>query len=364
MKILITGASGFLGQYVVAQALRQGYQVAAVVRPQTKAASLPWHEHPNLDLVRLDLRQSRGIVEALTGIDAVIHLAAAKAGDFYAQFAGTVIATENLLTAMPQANVTRLIAISTFSVYDYLKLRSGQWLDETSPIEAKPKNRDEYAQTKLLQEALYRSFSEAPSHEVTILRPGMIYGRNNLWHALIGAELGKTRWLKVGGRGILPLTYVENCAEAIVQAIAATAAIGETINLVDDNLPTQHCYTEKILAVTPEPPKLTSISWWGMQSIANTAWWVNQQFLGGQGRLPGILVPAKIHARFKPLRYRNSKAKQLLDWHPRYSLDQAIARSTSTDNLLKVSANPKLDTFTTSSETFPETSLSSLEVLV
>ena len=102
--VFITGASGFLGRYVVQAALDQGYRVKAVVRPASNASQLSWSTHPQVELVRLDLRQAKGIAEALAGVDWVIHLAAVKGGDFYDRFAGTVIATENLLRAKSASN--------------------------------------------------------------------------------------------------------------------------------------------------------------------------------------------------------------------------------------------------------------------
>ena len=331
-KVFITGAAGFVGQYVVAAVLRAGHEVLANVRAKTNVEKISWHDHPKVTFVRQDLRQRRNLVEAVQAADAVIHLAAVKSGDFYDQFAGTVIATENLLWAMKSAGVKQLIAISTFSVYDFLRTKPGRVLDENGLIEAEPKNRDEYAQTKLIQEKLYRAFEG----DVTILRPGMIYGRDNIWHALIGAEVGGNRWLKIGGRATLPMAYVENCAEAIAASLNAPEAVGQTINIVDDNLPTQKAYLKQLLAYTPEPPKLIPVSWFLMRSIANLAWWYNQKILGGQAKLPGILVPAKLQGRFKPLKYNNKRAKALLNWEPRYGLEESFERSCGDIDLVAV----------------------------
>ncbi|MGB7084702.1 MAG: NAD(P)-dependent oxidoreductase [Phormidesmis sp.] len=333
-KVFITGAAGFVGQYVVAAVLRAGHEVLANIRAKTTVEDISWHAHPDVTLIRQDLRQRRGLVDAVAGADAVIHLAAVKSGDFYDQFAGTVIATENLLWAMKEAGVQQLVAISTFSVYDYLGMKPHQLLDENAPIEPAPQNRDEYAQTKLIQEKLYRAFEG----DVTILRPGMIYGRNNLWHALVGAEVGGDRWLKIGGKATLPMAYVENCAEAIAATLNAPTAVGQTINLVDDQLPTQKEYLKLLLTYTPTPPKLIPVSWFAMRSIANLAWWVNQTFLEGKAKMPGILVPAKLQGRFKPLTYSNDRAKDLLGWSPQYSTEAAFSRSCSDLDLVDVPA--------------------------
>lgn len=342
MKLLITGASGFLGQYVVAEALRRGHQVKAVIRPVSDEKRLPWHNHPDIELVRLDLRQKQGIVAALANVDAVIHLAATKEGDFYTQFAGTVIATENLLDGMAQANILRLVAISTFSVYDYLKMPLKKVLDENSPIEIDPKYRDEYAQTKLVQEKLVREFEQKQAAKVTILRPGMIYGRECLWHAFLGAEFGENFWLRIGAKAVMPLTYVENCAEAIILAAETEESIGQTLNIIDDNLPTQNTYIKKLCDRTPSPPRMILVPWTIMRLVTNALWLYNQKFLQGHLKVPSIFVPARMQARFKPLRYSNQRIKQILNWTPKYNLDQALDRSCSNANLLNLSSQTTL----------------------
>ena len=336
MKLFITGASGFLGKYVVAEALRQGFHVQAMVRPKTDVSRLSWHTHPNVELVRLDLRQPQGLEDILATTDAVIHLAAVKSGDFYDQFAGTVIATETLLEKMVMAQVSKLIVTSTFSVYDYQQMPAGAMLDESSPIEDEPLLRDEYAQTKLIQEDLIRQFETEHSAQVVIIRPGMIYGRECLWHALLGAELSASRWIKIGGKATMPMSYVENCAHAIVAAVESESAVGQTINIVDDELPTQNYYIDALVSRSDSPPRFIPMSWAGMKAIGQVAWFIRQYLLGGKARLPGILVPAKLYARFNPLQYSNERAHELLQWRSRYGFEEALDRSFSDEDLLQV----------------------------
>ncbi len=338
MKLYITGATGFVGSAVVAAATARGHDVIAVVRPGSSATvTAASSDDPDQDAgavteARVDLRSRRGLADSLAGADLVIHLAAAKEGDFYTQFAGTVVATENLLASMAEAEVTNLVAISTFSVYEYLKTKPGTLITEDSPLDATPALRDEYAQTKLVQEELYREFGSSLTNRSVIIRPGMIYGRDNLWHALLGAELGPL-FLRVGNSATLPLTYVENCAEAMVLAAERlvepdSAVNGEIINIVDDNLPTQQDYAELVSTVI-DPPRSVSVPWPLLRTAAGLVKKTNQTVLGGRAKFPGIAVPDRLHARFKPLRYTNKKAKDLLGWEPRYNLDEAVARSVS-----------------------------------
>ncbi|MBV6623902.1 MAG: NAD(P)-dependent oxidoreductase [Rivularia sp. (in: Bacteria)] len=344
MKLLVTGASGFLGQYVVAQALRNGHQVCAVIRPQTNEERLAWHDCPNIEFIHLDLLNKNGISEALSSVDAVIHLAAVKNGDFNTRFAGTVTTTQNLLDAMQAANMMRLVNISTFSVYDYFRSPSGTTITEKSLIESNPLERDEYAQTKLLQEELVQKFEQTHNARVTNIRPGLIYGRDNLWNSLLGGKLVKNLWLRIGGYATMPLVYVENCAIAIVRAAERYQAIGETINIVDDNLPTQKAYVRKLKQYKYSLPKMIPVNWTLMRATAWAIWKCNKVIFQGKAKLPGIANPVILDARFKHFRFSNVRAKEILNWKPKYSLDTALQRSCSNEELLQVEKSKELET--------------------
>src|SRR5690349_7183633 len=114
MKVLVTGASGFLGKSVVRAAADAGHQVLALVRPMAKVDALRWPGE--VCVIRGDLRQVGGWAKQLEGIEAVAHLAAAPTGDLPTQLSGTVVATENLLNSLP-ASVRRFVHVSSFSVY-------------------------------------------------------------------------------------------------------------------------------------------------------------------------------------------------------------------------------------------------------
>ena len=140
-------------------------------------------------------------------------------------------------------------------------------------------------------------------------------------------------FLQIGTDARLPLTYVENCAEAVVKAIEAHNAIGHIVNVVDDDRPTQQEFIDCLrhqraqsIATQSSLPHTLKVSWKAMRHIARTAWTIDR-LLGQRLPLPGILIPSRLHARFKPLDYSNYFAKSLLDWTPRYPMPEAIARS-------------------------------------
>ena len=326
MKLLVTGASGFLGRFVVDEALRRGHAVRAMARSTGSAEKAGWTNDPRVEVAVADLRSRRGLVEAVSGVDAVLHLAAAKAGDVYGQYGGTVVATENLLWAMDEAKVSRIVHVSSFSVYDWMKMRGGSLVDESAPLEKNAFDRDAYAHTKLVQEKLVRGHAGQVGWAWTVLRPGMIIGPDNLWSARVGAQ-GKTLWVRMGSRARLPITYVENVAEAIVLAAEKESAAGQVLNVVDDETPTQREYVNLLRDRTTPRPKVVGLPWAGIRATARLAALTNRLLLGNKARLPGIFVPCRVHARFKPLKYTNRKIKQVLGWTPKYSLVQAIDKS-------------------------------------
>ncbi len=260
MKLCVTGATGFLGRYVVSTALSRGHSVRALVHRPADPAKLGWRPDDDIEQVKVDLRSKNGLADAVRGCDAVLHLAATKAGDLYAQFGGTVVATENLLWAMGQADCRHIVAISSFAVYDYLHKRSFSVLDETSALDERMVDRDEYAQTKLIQEKLVRDTATKNGWTWTVLRPGMIYGRDNLFNARVGMGGGGRTWVRTGAWAPIPLTYVENCAEAIVLAAETPAANGQVLNLVDDRPPTQRRYAKLLQSRTTPRPRIVPLS--------------------------------------------------------------------------------------------------------
>jgi 2-alkyl-3-oxoalkanoate reductase len=327
MKLLITGATGFLGKAVTAEALARGHHVRAMVRPGREVSGLPWHANPNVEYARVDLRSRRGLDEAVAGVDAVLHLAASVTGDFYSQFEGTVVATERLLEAIKAAGGTRLVLISSFSVYGYMRRWPFTLIDEDSPIEEVMHERDDYAKTKLLQEQLVRRYATEGNWPLVVLRPGVIYGPDKVYGARLGSKVKDRLWLRLGAWARVPMTYVENCAQAVVLATETDAAHGETLNILDDDPPTQRSLAKAIRRRTSPRPFLLPICWTLLRITARTVWIVNRYFLGGKAKVPGIFIPARLHARFKPLRYSNAKARRILGWQPRYTLDQGLDRS-------------------------------------
>jgi nucleoside-diphosphate-sugar epimerase len=317
VKLFITGAGGFLGRAVVDAASRKGHEVFGLVRslPSTTPAGCTW--------VQGDLKSPARWAPTLDNVDAVIHLAAAKSGDLAAQLGGTLATTEILLDQMRQHGATRLVHVSSFVVYDYDAVPAGGTLDETTPLEPDPDRRDEYAQAKIAQEALVREFA-AEFGDVTIVRPGAVWGANDLWDGGQAMQTGPFG-LAVAPTAELKLTYVVNCAEAIVAAVDAESAVGAVLNITDDERPSAMEFTRLLreagAPISPAIPVPFPLFRWFAQLVAL----VNDRRYDGRAKVPGLFVPSKLDPRFKPMRYPNDRAKRVLSWTPRLSLSDSIA---------------------------------------
>lgn len=331
MKLLVTGATGFLGRHVVAAAVERGHEVRALVRAGTRSLPDGWDGHSAIEVARGDLRNRANLPAVVGGIDCVIHLAASKAGDLYEQLGGTVIATENLLDAMVNLGVNNIVLTSSFAVYEYLHQMAWTRLDEGSALADEPGNRDEYCQTKLFQEQLVREYARANDWRLVVLRPGVVFGRENLWTARLGATIGDRWCIRIGSFAPLPLTYVENCADAVVRGAEYSGNEQELIvNIVDDHLPSQRTYLRSVRHHIGAGLRIVPLPWWIHRAIARLAWVTSEVAFKGRAKVPGVLVPSKIHARCKPRRYDNTRAKSQLGWNPRFTWREGVMRAIDT----------------------------------
>ena len=317
MKLFVTGAGGFVGRAVVDEARSRGHDVAAMVRspkggPQAAGVST----------VVGDLRHDGPWVAALAACDAVIHLAALDR---------RLLRPDGLHGARyraPADGDARQRGEAARPHQHLLGLRLPRDLDEgvagrDVALELRPEDRDDYTQTKLVQEQLVRNFA-ASIGEVVIIRPGAIYGPGKLWDAGLTMRLFGTTWAAIAPNGCQKLTYVGNCARAIVLAAEVDGAIGQILNIVDDDLPTQREYAAAVARHGFDVPRALPIPYrlaaFGAAAIDK----VNRRFFGGRARLPAFVVPAKLDSRFKPFQYSNDRAKRVLGWQPSTTLDEAL----------------------------------------
>jgi len=321
VRALVTGANGFLGRHVVAALLARGHEVRAMVRPATAVEGLVWPA--SVEVVRADLRAARDLEPAFDGVDVLVHLAAAVTGSEDLQFAATVGGTERLLRAMARTSCRRVVLASSFAVYDWSAI--GSTLDEDSPIETAPDiyERDGYTIAKSWQERVTRRFAEAHGWDLTVLRPGFIWGRDHGYLAALGQRVGKLH-VVIGPLSRMPLTHVENCADLFALAAADPRARGQTFNVVDGEGERIWTYLGEYLHRTGERGVRIPVPYSLAFSMVRVAY---ATLFGRNPKLPHVLVPCRFESRLKPLRYSNRRAREVLGWTPPLDFRACLLRT-------------------------------------
>ncbi len=337
MRILVTGATGFVGRYVVPAIAQRGHGVRALIhtvpRISDVALNLPSTAPGSaggssaVEYAQADLLHPETLPSAVLSIDAVVHLAISFTPNRETQLTETIESTKNLCEAMVAAGVTQIVHCSSRAVYDLPAAKKKP--DETAPIDSAPQFRDDYAKAKIAQEELIQQFAARHNWTVTILRPGFIWGAGREQLAGWGYSVGPLH-LVVGSRRQLPMTYVENFAECVAVAVDQPMAAGQVFNIVDDDLPTAHQFAETIMNLAGRGGTFINLPYWPGFVFAKFATGVNRTLLGSWIKLPGLLVPENYQARFHPLHFSNRKAKELLGWQPRFSFREAWERSRGT----------------------------------
>lgn len=321
MRVLVTGAGGFLGRHVVVAAQRAGHDVVAMVRPASSSAP------DGVEIVRGDLRQRGPWTDHLSGIAGVIHLAAATSGDLSEQFAGTVVATENLLASLDLRALERFVHVSSIAVYDFDGLERGATLDESCPVDPDPLGRDPYTTTKLLQEQLVRDACDDAGTPIVVVRPGAVYGPGKDWGYGVAARLGRVG-IVIAPRARMPLTYVTNCADALVAALTAPDAPGTTLNVVDDDLPTYQEFARLGRAAGAHLGPTVGAPWTIVGGAGRALAAADRRLADGNMKLPEVLAARRQRARWLPLSYANDRAKAVLGWAPCVPIRDGVARVT------------------------------------
>lgn len=291
--IIVTGAGGFLGQSIVAAARRSGHEVRAHVRTTVPTA---WRDDPGVQIIKGDLAEGFDPGPIRSG-DTVIHAAANLLGDDVAHDRDTRQATAQLLATLPKG--TRLVLVSSFSVYGYHSLQDWALLDETAGLETKPGDRDAYTRAKIDQEAMARIAAKEMNLDLRIARPGVLYGPGpHAWTPLLGWAKGPFVITMAPGAPI-PAIHVEDCATWLVALAAADrdrVSEGGPMNLVSGPALTRRDW---IMGIGLKPLVLPRAGIFAAAGLFRPL-------------LPGGLRMPKLAARFKPLHYSNARAEACL----------------------------------------------------
>jgi UDP-glucose 4-epimerase len=306
---------------VVGALLARNIKVRAMVRPAARLEFLGWP--PSVEIFRADLRTSRDLARAFDGVDALLHLAAVVSAAEDAQFAGSVVGTERLLDAMASSACRRLVLCSTFSVYNYNSAR--RILDEDTPLHQVPDvyTRDGYTVAKWWQERVTRRFVEKYGWDLTVLRPGFIWGRDHSYVAALGQQLGRHH-LVIGPLTRIPMTHVDNCADVFAVAAVDPRARGQTLNVVDGPGERVWSYLSNHMRGRGELGWRLPIPYWLAFAVVRLA---SVTIFRHATKVPAILVPRRFESMLKPLRFENRRLQETLGWTPPFDYQQCLVKT-------------------------------------
>lgn len=204
MRVFITGGTGYVGQAVVAAAMRTGHQLLVLQRPGTRRPL----EHPGVELVEGDVLEPESFVKSLEGADAIIHLV-------------------GIIRESPRQNITmqRLHVEATRNVLEAAEHAQVPRFVHMSALGSRPEAVSGYHRTKWAAEELVRRSGLT----FTIFRPSVIFGQGGPGPEFIGqlADLArKAPVLPIIGDGRSPLqpVSIKTVAEAMVASLSSPLA--------------------------------------------------------------------------------------------------------------------------------------------
>lgn len=301
MRVLVTGAAGFIGRWVVGELLARGHEVLPIDNLVAgDAASLD--EFAGMPGLRPfeegDVRDADACRRWAGEVDAIAHLAASisvqeSIDDPATTFENDVVGTFNVLEAARASNA-RVLFMSTCMVYDRA---DPDGIDEDHPT----KPASPYAASKLAGEALTLSYFHAYGLPTTVVRPFNTYGpfQRSVGEGGVVAIftrrslLGEELRIYGDGTQTRDLLYVEDCARFVVDALLSDRATGRILNAG-----TGHDVSVNDLAslVEPDPARIVHV--------------------------PHIHPQSEIPV----LRCDPALAAELLDWRPRVDLAEGLGR--------------------------------------
>jgi 2-alkyl-3-oxoalkanoate reductase len=315
-RVLVTGASGFLGGHVVRDLQAHGYEVFAAGRRVDALSALVDEEHRVVgDLAGLRSRE--------LDVDAVIHCAALSTpwGRWSAFHEANVAGTAHVVEFARRTGVRRIVHVSSPSIYaaarDHLGIREH---------EVDPRNRlNGYIRSKIAAESLLREAQRAGwVEELVIVRPrGLIgVGDPSLVPRLLDVHARLGVPVFDGGRNLIDVTAVQNVATALRLALTRGDARGGVYNVTNDDPRPFRDLLVQLLGLLGQEPRLRPVG-------RRVAWAAATALEGLHAVLPGHPEPPFTRYTLSTIAFSQSlditRAKDELGYRPAVSIDEALA---------------------------------------
>jgi nucleoside-diphosphate-sugar epimerase len=327
--ILVTGANGYVGSMVVRTLLAYGFKrIRCLTRSTSKSTNLAditeGGVSADLEIVKGNLLSSDDCSRAAKGVSVIYHLAAGVEKSYPGCFLNSVVTTRNILDAViREQTLKRFVNISSITVYSNEHIPRGGLLNESCEVDTRLVERHEpYTYGKAKQDEIVFEYAQKYQLPYVIIRPSVVFGPGK---PKITDRIGTSTFgvfLHLGLNNKIPLTYIDNCAEAIVLAGLRKGIEDQVFNITDDDLPTSREFlrlykrnVHRFLSIPiPYRPWYFFCYLWESYS----RW--------SEGQLPPVFNCRTCSVYWKGNRYSNQKAKQLLGWHPRVLMKDGLER--------------------------------------
>lgn len=307
-KLLVTGATGFIGSRLALRAHQLGIDVLATGRAELHVEAERLQELRAAGVrVEVGVLQDLALIDRLLpGRDTVIHLAAAQheaeMPESYFR-AVNVDSARTLLAACRDHDVHRFVYGSTIGVYGGT---SESLLDEDSPV--RPEN--VYTCTKLEAEAVVHSFDK--HFETCIVRIAETYGPGDRRLLKLFRSIARGHFIMIGrGNNRRQCIHVDDLARGLLTAAQHPAAVGGTFVFAGGEIMTTHEMVRRIAAVLERKPPRLQLPMWPFVAAAGVM----------ETTLPPLHIAPPLHSRRldffrKSFVFSTARAQSLLDFQP------------------------------------------------
>lgn len=318
-KILITGATGFIGSFIAEEALRRGMEVWAAVRPTSSRKYLPEQE---INFIELDMSREQRLEEQLRGhtFDYVVHAAGVtKCLDSRDFFLTNTEGTKNLANALLALKmpVRRFVFVSSLSILGAIR-EEQPYQDITDDDTPRPNTA--YGRSKLQAEDYLRSLG-AERLPFIILRPTGVYGPREKDYFMMAESIRKHVDFAVGyRRQDITFIYVKDVVEAVFLALNGGKP-GQSYILSDGEVYSSRTFSDLIKKELGVGHVLRVVApLWFLLVVSCVA----EAFAHLTGR-----ISALNRDKYHIMKQRNwrcdiSKARRELGFSPRYQLPEGV----------------------------------------
>jgi nucleoside-diphosphate-sugar epimerase len=319
MRVCITGGTGFVGQALANRLLTEGARVRLLARPSPRADALA---AKGAEIIAGNLGDADAIQRAVEGSEIVYHAAAMvdAHGTRKKFFDANVRGTDAVLQAGLRAKPRRMIYLSSIAVYG--PLAYDEWIDEDTPFDDRPEERDFYAQSKIEADRLALKFARHSAVPLTILRPGIVFGAGKpLPTALLGARVGKLDIVFGRRSQPFPLNYIENLIDALELAAREPENDSRQYIVIDDprlTLGQYHAARTRITGATT--------LFWSAQPMVLAATMTHPIARHLPANTDGFSRRQMIRAS-EDRYYSTRRIREELAWRPKVALEEAIERT-------------------------------------